>query len=264
MGGAAAIRDGLIGRLRTCLMTTPSDVLARKLRRFMNFTGEELRVLHRLDEPRRKVEAHTELTVEGQERQDCYILLEGWAACYKLLPDGKRQIINFSIPGDFLGLRSFLLRTADHSVVTLTQAWVSQFEQQRILEILEMLPRLGAAILWALSREEAIVVEHLVNIGRRKATGRVAHLLLELGERLRLVGLGNDGGYACPLTQEELADAVGLTPIHINRVLRQLRERGLATLSQRQLVIHDLAGLQELAEFNIGFLDYNGLKHKPE
>ena len=104
------------------------------------------------------------------------------------------------------------------------------------------------------------MVEHLVNIGRRKAAGRVAHLLLELGERLKLVGLGDDGGYACPLTQEELADAVGLTPIHINRVLRQLRERGLATLSHRQLVIHDLAGLRELAEFNIGFLDHNGLK----
>ena len=245
-------------------MANTDSVLARKLRRFINFTEEELSGLQRLDTRRRKVEARTELTSERQARQDCYVLLEGWAAGYKLLPDGKRQIITFSIPGDFLGLRSFLLRTADHSVVTLTEAWVSQFEQERILEILEELPRLGAAILWALSRDEAIVVEHLVDIGRRKATERVAHLLLELGERLKLVGLGEDSGYACPLNQEELADAVGLTPIYINRVLRRLRERGLASLNQRQLVIHDLAGLRELAEFDIGYLDHNGLKHEPE
>jgi CRP-like cAMP-binding protein len=245
-------------------MTNTNSVLARKLGRFVNLTDEELRALSRLDEPRRKVEARTELISEGHARQDCYVLLEGWAACFKLLPDGQRQIINFSIAGDFLGLRSFLLRAAVHSAVTLTEAWVSQFEQQRVLEILDELPRLGAAILWALSREQAIVVEHLASIGRRKATERLAHLLLELGERLKLVGFADDGGYACPLTQDELADAVGLTPIYINRVLRRLRERGLASLSQRQLVIHDLAGLRELAEFNIGYLDHNGLKYKSE
>jgi CRP-like cAMP-binding protein len=245
-------------------MTNTDSVLARKLGRFLNLTDEELRGLHRLDEPRRKVEERTELISEGHERQDCYVLLEGWAACYKLLPDGQRQIINFLIPGDFMGLRSFLLRTTDHSVVTLTAAWVSQFEQQRVLEILDELPRLGAAILWALSREEAIIVEHLVSIGRRKASERLAHLLLELGERLKLVGLGDDGGYACPLTQDELADAVGLTPIYINRVLRRLRECGLASLSQRQLAIHDFAGLRELAEFNTGYLNHNGLKYKSD
>jgi CRP-like cAMP-binding protein len=245
-------------------MPDTNSVLARKLGRFMNFTEDELRGLQQLQEPRQKVEAHTELTFEGRERQDCYVLLEGWAAGYKLLPDGKRQIINFSIPGDFLGLRSFLLRTADHSVVTLTDAWVSRFEQQRILQILEDLPRVGTAILWALSREEAIVVEHLVDIGRRNAIERLAHLLLELAERLKIVGLGDDAGYACPLTQEALADAVGLTPIYVNRVLRQLRERGLASLNRRQLVIHDLAGLQALAEFNIAYLDHNDVKRKQE
>jgi CRP-like cAMP-binding protein len=243
-------------------MPDTNSVLARKLGRFVSFTEDELRGLHQLEQPRQKVEPHAELTFEGQARQDCYVLLEGWAAGYKILPDGKRQIINFSIPGDFLGLRSFLLRTADHSVVTLTEAWVSRFEQQRILEILEDLPRVGTAILWALSREEAIVVEHLVNIGRRSAIERLAHLLLELGERLRIVGLGYDGGYACPLTQEALADALGLTPIYVNRILRQLRERGLVSLNRRQLAIHDLAGLRELAEFSIAYLDHNDAKHK--
>jgi CRP-like cAMP-binding protein len=241
-----------------------SSVLALKLGRFISLTEAEMCGLQRLQEARRRVPEQTELISEGRKRQDCHILLDGWAACYKLLPSGRRQIINFSIAGDFLGLRSFLLRIADHSVMTLTEAVVSQFEQQRILEILEELPRLGAAILWAISREEAIVVEHLVNIGRRSASERLAHLLLELGERLRLVGRGEGGGYVCPLTQEELADALGLTPIYVNRVLRQLRERGLLSLSRGRLVIHDLAGLRALAGFDVGYLDHDGLELRPE
>jgi CRP-like cAMP-binding protein len=105
-----------------------------------------------------------------------------------------------------------------------------------------------------------MVVEHLVNIGRRNALVRTAHLLLELGLRLQLVGLGSDSGFACPLNQYLLADALGLTAIHVNRVLRQLRERGLVTFREGSVVIHDLAGLRALAEYHSGYLDQsNGL-----
>ncbi len=119
------------------------------------------------------------------------------------------------------------------------------------------LPRLGAAILWAASRDEAMVVEHLVNIGRRSALVRTAHLLLELGLRLQLVGLGSDSGFACPLNQYHLADALGLTAIHVNRTLRQLRERGLVTFREGRVEFNDLAGLRTLAEYHSGYLDQN-------
>ena len=184
------------------------------------------------------------------------MLKEGWAACYKLLMDGRRQIINISIAGDFLALRSFLLRTADHSVSTITDTTLARFPQRRILELIDEVPRLGTAILWALSREEAIVVEHLVNVGRRSALERMAHLLMELDARLRLVGRIDGGSYFMPLTQEDLGDALGLTAVHVNRVLRELRERGLATLSRRRIEIRDVEGLRDLAGFDPEYLDH--------
>ena len=232
------------------------SALTIKLSRFVNFAPDELQALDALEAGEERFQADRELVVEGIGRQDCFVLKDGWAACFKLLVDGRRQIINFSIAGDFLGLRSFLLRTADHSVVTLTSATVARFPQERILELIDQMPRVGTAILWAASREEAIVVEHLVNIGRRNALERTAHLLLELGARLQLVGRTVDGSYHMPLTQEDLADALGLTAVHVNRVLRELRERSLATMVRRRIEIHDLDGLRELAGFHAGYLDH--------
>src|SRR4051794_20942251 len=117
------------------------------------------------------------------------------------------------------------------------------------------LPRLGTAILWAASRDEAMVVEHLVSIGRRDALARTAHLFLELGLRLQLVGVGTNAGYDCPLNQYLLADALGLTAIHLNRVLRQPRERDLMTLRGGCVVFHDPQGLRLVAGYCDGYLD---------
>jgi CRP-like cAMP-binding protein len=116
-------------------------------------------------------------------------------------------------------------------------------------------PRLGAALLWAASRDEAMVVEHLVNIGRRSALERTAHFFMELAERLTLVGLATETEFACPLSQFVLADALGLTSIHVNRTLRQLREMKLLTLRRRTVTIHDLAGLRKLSGFQGGYLN---------
>jgi CRP-like cAMP-binding protein len=178
-----------------------------------------------------------------------YILQAGWACSFKLLPDGGRQIIAFPLPGDCVGLRSVLLRTSDHSFSALTDVVVSSVEASRMMTIFNEFPRLGAAILWAASRDEAMVVEHLVSIGRRTAIERTAHFFLELSERLRLVGLATDAEFACPLNQYVLADALGLSAIHVNRVLRQLRERNLLTLKDRKVTIHDRRKLEALAGF---------------
>ena len=172
-----------------------------------------------------------------------------------MLPDGGRQIINFSIPGDIMGLRSVLLRTSDHAFSAVSDIVVAEVSATTMMETFQRMPRLGAAILWAASRDEAMVVEHLVNIGRRSALVRTAHLLLELGLRLQLVGLGSESGYACPLNQYLLADALGLTAIHVNRVLRQLRERALVTFREGHVEVHDLPGLRDLAEYHSGYLD---------
>ena len=172
------------------------------------------------------------LTHEGQSGHKAFVLQSGWACSYKDLSNGKRQIISFPIAGDCVGLRSVLLQTADHSFSALTDAVVSPVEGSHILKCITEFPRLGAALLWAASRDEAMVVEHLVSIGRRSAIERMAHFFMELAERPSLVGLATEAEFKCPLSQFVLADALGLTAIHVNRVLRQLRERGLLALQK--------------------------------
>jgi CRP-like cAMP-binding protein len=122
-------------------------------------------------------------------------------------------------------------------------------DNTRLLQTVSDFPRLGTAILWAASRDEAMVVEHLVNIGRRTALERTAHFFLELAERLRLVGLATEREFPCPLNQYVLADALGLTAIHVNRVLRQLREDGLLTYKAHRVTLLDVSGLKRLAGF---------------
>jgi CRP-like cAMP-binding protein len=236
-------------------MAAVESALARKLGRFLPLGSEEAAGLAALEAQRRPVTAGTELIHERQAGQRAFILLEGWACCFKLLPDGGRQVIDIRVPGDFIGLRSVLLRTSDHSSDTVTDAVVAEVPAKRMLATFQELPRLGAAILWAASRDEAMVVEHLVGVGRRDALTRTAHFLVELGLRLRLVGLGSEAGFACPLNQYLLSDALGLTAIHLNRVLRKLREQRLVTLRDGQVVFHDLPGLRRLAEHHGGYLD---------
>jgi CRP-like cAMP-binding protein len=237
-------------------MSQVETPLAKKLGNFVDLSPDELACLADLQSRRRSVAALTEIVYEGQTDHRAWILQEGWANCYKLVPDGGRQIIGFPLPGDFMGLRSILLRTSDHSFESLTDAVISEVSRQRLIDIFHELPRLAAGILWATSRDEAMVVEHLVNIGRRSAIERLAHLFLELGQRLEMIGLLSPTGFACPLNQYVLADALGLSAIHVNRVLRQLRERGLITVKAHQVIIHDLEGLRELAGYDSGYLNH--------
>ena len=195
---------------------------------------------------------------QGQSERAAYILVSGWVCSYKIQPDGTRQIIDFQIPGDFLGFRSVLLRASDHSFEPITDITAVKVLAGDLLDAFARTPRLATAILWAASRDEAMVVEHLVGIGRRDAAQRMAHFLLELASRLALVGLGGKAGYACPLTQYHLADALGLSAIHVNRVLRQLREAGLVTFRDGRVSIDDHDGLVRLAGFDPAYLDQTG------
>lgn len=232
--------------------------LARKLGAFVVLSEKELAALEVFHQRRRSFEPGMDLVRQGQLGQLAYILADGWVCSYKLLPSGTRQIVDFQVPGDFLGLRSVLFRTSDHNAEAMTRVEVSEVLPADLIEAFANTPRLATAVLWAASRDEAMVVEHLVDIGRRNAVERTAHFLLELGARLKLVGLGTEEGYACPLSQYMLADALGLSAVHINRVLRQLREEGLLTFRSGQVIFNDLEGLVELADFDIGYLDQEG------
>jgi len=240
-------------------MTSDSkSPLIRKLSAFVALSERELAELARLQGRRRFFVAGRDLVHQGQSDQAAYVLSRGWVCSYKIQSDGSRQIIDFQIPGDFLGLRSVLLRTSDHSFEPIVDIEAAEVMTGDLLEAFGRTPRLAMAILWAASRDEAMMVEHLVGIGRRDADARLAHFVLELSSRLALVGLGNKNGFTCPLTQYHLADALGLSAIHVNRVLRQLREDGLMTFRDGHVQIHDPAGLTELAQFDPTYLDQIG------
>ena len=239
-------------------MPHTNSPLARKLGAFVALSEQELDALAIFHQRRRSFEPGVDLVRQGQLGQTAYILADGWVCSYKLLPSGTRQIVDFQVPGDFLGLRSVLFRTSDHNAEAMTKVEVSEVSPTDLIDAFVNTPRLATAVLWAASRDEAMVVEHLVDIGRRNALERTAHFLLELGARLKLVGLGTKDGYACPLSQYMLADALGLSAVHINRVLRQLREEGLLTFRSGQVIFDDFERLVELADFDTAYLDQDG------
>ncbi|HCL66374.1 MAG TPA: Crp/Fnr family transcriptional regulator [Rhizobium sp.] len=239
-------------------MTIEDSPLARKLASFIALSDAELTILSDLYDRRRSFAAGHDMIYEGQADQAAYILVDGWVCSYKLLPDGTRQIVDFQIPGDFVGLRSVLFRTSDQSIEPLTCVEACEISARDMLDAFSQTPRFATAVLWAASRDEAMLVEHLVGLGRRNAMERVAHFLLELGTRLRLVGLADRTGYDCPLSQYLLADALGLTAVHVNRILRHLREDGLLTFQKGHVTYHDFGGLVTLAGFDNSYLDQEG------
>ncbi len=244
--------------VRTTMTQSATNPLLRKLSAVIDLSEAELGLLERLHRRRRTFTAGRDMVRQGQPGQAAYILSTGWVCSYKIQPDGTRQIVDFQIPGDFLGLRSILLRTSDHSFEPIVDIEAAEVTSSDLNEVFTQTPRLAMAILWAASRDEAMVVEHLVGIGRRDANARMAHFLLELSSRLALVGMGSKEEFDCPLTQYHLADALGLSAVHVNRVLRKLREAGLVTFRDGHVTIHDYRKLVNLTGFDPTYLDQEG------
>lgn len=228
---------------------------ARKISTFASLSPEDLDAITDLYRRRRKFPAGRDIIRQGQTAQTAFILEEGWAGSYKILANGSRHVVGIHIAGDFLGLRSLLFRAADHSVETITAVRASEVSQSFLTQTFAEAPRFRNGILWAASRDEAIVAENMVSVGRRSAGERLAHFLLELAARLRLIGLGDSAGYACPLTQYILADALGLSAVQVNRSLRELREERLVTFQQGQVVFQDFQKLVAFADFDQTYLD---------
>jgi CRP-like cAMP-binding protein len=243
---------------RASMNVSSASPLTRKLGAFVALSGPELAALEVCHQRRRSFDRGVDLVRQGQVAQAAYLLADGWVCSYKILRKGVRQIVDFQIPGDFLGLRSVLFRTSDHNAEAMTKVEVSEISVDGLMDAFNTSPRLATAVLWAASRDEAMVVEHLVGVGRRNAVERTVHLLLELGARLQLVGLGNKEGYDCPLSQYMLADALGLTAVHINRIMRQLREEKLLTFRSGHVTYDDFEQLVKLADFDTAYLDKDG------
>lgn len=251
--GSGSPRPALTGAIGA------AGAIASKLRAFEPLRADEFLALEDLQSVRSSIPAGRDVAHDGAHHH-AYILRRGWACSYKRLRDGSRQIIDIHVPGDFLGLRSILLRRTDYSFATLTDTEVSQVDTERLADIFRVTPRLAVALLWAASRDEAMVVERLVSIGKRDAFERTVHFLLELGERLRLIGCGKADGYSCPVSQTVLADALGMTAIHLNRVLRQLRETNMVIFRDGVVHFPDRDGAIEFSGADFAYLDQQAPK----
>jgi CRP-like cAMP-binding protein len=187
---------------------------------------------------------------EGQRTNECSLLLRGFAFRQKSLRNGARQIISIHIPSEFVDLQNGLLGMADHNVQSLNGSEAAIVPSDAVIEITERHPAIRVAMWIDTMIDASIFREWVVNVERRDARARIAHLLCELVLRLENIGIGDSGRYDFPLTQEQLADATGLTAVHTNRVLQQLRKDGLVQLTARSLTVLDWDRLCEVGEFD--------------
>lgn len=229
------------------------NLLTRKLEAFGALPDADRLLLDEAVRPARAVGPRVDLIREGETPSDVNLILEGFACRYKVLPTGRRQIMAYLVPGDFCDLHVFILKAMDHGIATLSPCTVVKLPRSRVLELLER-PAIAQALWWAALVDEATLREWLVNVGARKAEQRIAHLLYELLLRLRTVGLTTGNQYELPITQAELADTVGLTGVHVNRILQRLRGDGLITLKGKNLVILDEERLMAFSGFNPNYL----------
>ncbi|MFB0613921.1 Crp/Fnr family transcriptional regulator [Aurantiacibacter poecillastricola] len=228
--------------------------LLKRLANFSEFTEEEAETIAGLSATAQRLCVGTVLIEEGDRPEDVIYLVEGWAARYKILPDGRRQIVAILIPGDLCDVQVFTLKEMDHSIALLSDAKVARIPKRTMLQTMEDTPRIARAMWWSTLVDEAVLREWLVNMGQRNAFERLAHLFCELWLRLKQVGLTSGHGFHLPLSQEGLADTMGLTPVHINRTLQRMREERLITLRSGELVIEDIERLQKIADFNPNYL----------
>ncbi len=197
------------------------------------------------------VDAHTILVEEGTHSAHLFTILSGWAFRFKTLEDGRRQILNYVLPGDLIGLQSALMREMQHSVETLTPATFCVFQRDRLHELYAEHPSLAFDVTWLAAREEMLLDEHLLSIGRRTALERTAYLLAYLGSRAISVGLAVADDVTLPLTQQHIADTLGLSLVHTNKTLRKLANRGLVRWHDRVCHVCDVDELAQIAGWDV-------------
>ena len=194
--------------------------------------------------------AHTDIISEGDRPTHVIIMLEGWACRYKVLANGNRQIMAFLLPGDLCDPHIFILDRMDHSIGLLTDAKLAFIPKETIIGLTDRCPQIARGFWWSTLVDEAILRHWLLNLGQREAYDRIAHLFCELWDRLAQVGLRSGNLIEVPLTQEQLGDTMGLTSIHINRMIKRMRDEELIEVQNKRLRILDIERLREVAGYD--------------
>jgi CRP-like cAMP-binding protein len=226
-----------------------------KMEQFTAFSDMEKRRLDDLVSERREHHATgQDIIPDGAHSDDCHVVLSGLACRYKLLPDGGRQIMAFLIPGDLCDAEIFILKIMDHGVAAVSDTTTALVSATQMKALLRETSSLGEALWWGTMTDLGVLRERIVDVGRRNAYVRVAHLIYEMLVRHRMVDLAPGDTFKFPITQAELADATGMTPVHANRTLQKLRTNGLIAFSGGVMTVVDPAGLKTAARFNGDYL----------
>jgi CRP-like cAMP-binding protein len=232
----------------------PLDYLLRNLELRSKLSDEDREAILALPYTLRTLEPSTYTVREADPPTTCCVLVSGFAYRQKLAGDGSRQIVSLHIPGDALDFQNLFLDVADHSVQMLTRAEVAMINRTDLQELARTRPGIAHAILVKILVEASIFREWVLNVGRREARIRMAHLLCEFAVRLEAEGLAEEYRYELPMTQEQLADALGLTPVHVNRTLKALEADGLITRNKRMVSFPDWRRMREAGDFNQRYL----------
>jgi len=226
--------------------------LTRHLEQFGQLSAEEKQALSGL--VKRVINLVPDQNLLESQPIDGHLILSGFACSSRILKDGGRQIVSLHLPGDICGLESVLIGRLDYSISTLTSCTVAVISRERILDLTQAHPHLAHTLWRTMLIESSILRERIVSLGQRSAASRMAHLLCELALRLKVAGLAKDNSFDLPITQAQIGDALGVSNVHINRVLQELRRKNLLTLKGGTVTIHDWHGLAEKGEFDPSYL----------
>jgi CRP-like cAMP-binding protein len=245
-------------------MTVPDlhptfEKMVRRLERRSPLEEGDRNALLSLPHSVKKLAAGAHIVRDGDSVDHCSLLLSGFAYRYKLTGEGGRQIISLHIAAEFLDLQNSLLGVADHSVQMLTDAEIALIPSSVLQELALQRPGIARALWIDTLIDASIFREWVVNVGRRDSRARVAHILCEFSLRLEAAGLASNHRYELPMTQEQLADAVGLTSVHVNRVLKQLGEEGLIRRDRRSITIEDWNRMRAAGDFNERYLHHDAM-----
>lgn len=231
-----------------------ANPLIAKLSRVMTLTRDDRAALQAMCQDVRKTGARRDIIRDGDRPDRVHLILSGWACRYKILKNGKRQITALLLPGDFCDLHVGILDKMDHAIGAITATTFAYVDRAQFEALTRARPAILRALWWAALVDEGVLRSWIVSLGVRTARERVAHLLCELRERMRNIDREDAGRFAMPLTQPDLAEALGLTAVHINRVVRQLQKEQVVEISKGQVTVLDLIALTQIADFDPGYL----------
>lgn len=247
-------------------MTSASEIFERTYRKFTQRTPldeSDREAFFSLPFETRTYEQHRYISREGDKAPGATLILDGLAYRHKVTVEGARQILSLHIPGDFVDLEGALLTVADHNVQALTKCNVAVIPRAAVINLIDTHARLAHAMWVDTLVDASIYREWITNVGRRDAQSAMCHLLCEFTRRLEVAGIAHRDGYDLPMTQEQLADALGVTPVHVNRVLRDLDAQGLIVRDKRFVRVPNWEALRKAAGFNELYLHLNQVAVQP-